>query len=262
MSLHQARRGGDIGQIEEFKKPVDPRGPLRAGLSVGGSPRALIGESRIQPGCEPFHFGPIGLGFFGNHDVSAGENLGESAEHPVRPAQNLGAQFRVGFVKPIGEANAAGHAVDFGDGESVVGENKVGSDDFWNVSGDSMFSLEGDELGRLAGVQQIGHPRGLAAFHALAIKLVAGAQEEGEAVSEFLEFVRQPSWQTKRCWCDAPFLFMKKPACGHGGLDGARRFQRTHESTLSAWRMSSSEVGVPSPVFSTARIALCASTCL
>ena len=122
--------------------------------------------------------------------------------------------------------------------------------------------MEGHEFRRLARIEEIGHPRRLTAFHALAVKLVAGSQKKHETITELLEFQRESIRQRKGCRGDAPFLFMKETTLGHGGTDGTGRFKRAHERIFSAWRINSSEVGISSPVFITARIALWASTCL
>ena len=116
--------------------------------------------------------------------------------------------------------------------------------------------MEGHKFRRLARIEEIRHPSGLTAFHALAVKLVAGSQEKHEAIAEFFEFRHESIRQRKGRRCDTPFLFMKKTALGHGGADGTGRFERTHERIFSAWRINSSEVGISSPVFITARIAL------
>ena len=41
----------------------------------------------------------------------------------------VGAEAGVGRVQPVGEADAAGDVVEFGDGEAVLGEDVVGADD-------------------------------------------------------------------------------------------------------------------------------------
>ena len=108
-------------------------------------------------------------------------------------------QPRVGFVKPSGETDSARNAIDLGDGEAIFGKNQVRPNDAGNVARESAFTLEGHEFLWFARIEQIGNPRRLTAFDALAVKLVAGPQEKHEAVAELLEFRCESIRQRKGC---------------------------------------------------------------
>ena len=61
-------------------------------------------------------------------------------------------------------------------------------------------------------IEEFGDPCGLAAFHAMAVKKFAGADEEGEAVAQFFEFAGEVVGKGERTRGNPPFLLMEKPA--------------------------------------------------
>ena len=73
-------------------------------------------------------------------------------------------QRRIRPVQPRGETYPSRHAVDLGDGEPVVREDEIRADDFWDFSRDAVLPLVFDQRGRLAAIEQLRDPRGLAAF--------------------------------------------------------------------------------------------------
>src|SRR5688500_18498478 len=97
----------------------------------------------VDLGAKPAHFGTVSGGCFGDDEVNAidfGVDAGETLDHTFgatgdgcfgRDARNdtrdACAPLGVRAVEPGGEADAAGDAVEFGDGEAVFGEEKVGT---------------------------------------------------------------------------------------------------------------------------------------
>ena len=125
-----------------------------------------------------------------------------------------------------------------------------------------MRALVFDKPGRLAAVEQIGDPRGLAAFCAEPVELLAGAEEEQEPVAQLFDFLVQFRAHKERAGRNPPILFVEQPALRQGGVNRAGALLRAHVRILSAWRINSSALGADSNKSKTRRTALCASTCL
>ncbi len=136
---------------------------------------------------EPFHFGPVGLGFFGDEDFYGciwGEDGGEAIEHAVGAAGDLVVEGGVGLVEPGGEADAAGDAVEFGDTEAVFAEEQVGADDPGQFIFEGVGALELDDVAWFSEFEPMGDPGGLLSGDAMSVEEVAGAVELVEDFSE------------------------------------------------------------------------------
>ncbi len=211
----QPRGGRDIGEVKEFEEAVDVLLPGKPGGGQAAihDPPMLGGKPGVKPGGEPLHFGPVGGGLLGDDDVrAAGGDGPESLHHPRRAAQDIVAQCGIGGIEPGGEADAAGDAVKFADGETVLGKDKVGPDD----GGEFLAPLPGEfhQFGRFAPVEQFGDPAGLLPLDALEIELVAGAHEELEPVAEFLQGVGKNARNGERLRRHEPFFAVEKPGFG------------------------------------------------
>ena len=177
---------------------------------------------------EVIHLGLVGGGFLGNeHGSCAAEDGAKAVEHPGRAADDVvGAERGVSGVQPLGQADAAGDAVQFGDGETVVGEHEVGADDERHIGAGGLAAAKGDEVGGFAGVEVGGDPGGLLAGHGTVVKLIAGALQEIEAVTELFELLAEPGVDDERLRRHQPVLFRKKPLRGLGGAEGGETVER------------------------------------
>ena len=120
----------------------------------------------------------------------------------------------------MGEADAAGDAVELGDGEAVLREHEVGADDERQVGAGFLAAGVGDEFGRFAAVEVVGDPRGLLAGDGAVVKLVAGALEKVEPVAELGELVGEAGVDDEGLGGDEPVFVGKKPLGRLGGADG------------------------------------------
>ena len=144
------------------------------------------------------------------------------------------AERGVGFIQPRGQSDSSRHAVDLGDRESLVRENKVRSDHFRNFSRNPVFALIGYQFGRLAPVQEIRNPRMQAAFCAEPVELFAGAEEQQQPVTELFDFFLKFCVQRKRAGRNPPFLFVKQSTLRQGIVDCSNAFLRIHERIFRA----------------------------
>ena len=158
---------------------------------------------------QPFHLGAVGRGFLADDDVAAGKDRSEAVEHPVRAADHVVGLCAVGAVEPGREADATGHAVQLGDGETFFGRDDIRADDARDVVPEDAFAGERDQFGGLTGVQVGGDPGGLFASDAELVEQVAGALEKMQPVAEFLQFIDETVAQGKSAGRKQPFFFRK-----------------------------------------------------
>ena len=128
--------------------------------------------------------------------------------------------MRVGLIEPAGKTDAAGHGVDFGDDVSGIGQHQVGPNDHRQLVAELLLTRELDELRRLACVEVARDPRGLFAFDALVIELIARALEDEELVPEPLELRSRTSARSRMARAKGGNPFPRRGPRWEGGADG------------------------------------------
>ena len=110
----------------------------------------------------------------------------------------MGPIARVRRIQPVREADAAGDAVQLGDGEALLGEHEVGADDEGQIRARLAAAGVGDEVGGFPGIETGGDPCGLLAGDGAVVKLVARALKEVEPVAELFELLGQARTDDER----------------------------------------------------------------
>ena len=138
------------------------------------------------------------------------EDAREAVDHAAFAAEHGVAEFRIGLVEPGGEADAAGDAVEFGDGEAGLGEEAVGADDAGEfvLEGGGLLRIE--ECGGLALIEEWRDPRGLFAGEAVAMEEIRSAIELEEDAAEGVEFLDECSAEGEGGGGDAPMLIREE----------------------------------------------------
>ena len=139
---------------------------------------------------------------------------GEAVEHSAGAAEDWGAQSGVTLVEPCGQADAAGDGIEFGDGETVIGQEEVGADDAGPIVFESRVALEIDQGLGFALVEPTGDPRGLFSFEAVSVEEVHRAVELEQHPAQLLELTDEFRAEREGVWCDAPGVVEEEPAGG------------------------------------------------
>ena len=134
------------------------------------------------------------------------EDACEAIHHAALAAEHGEAELCVGLVQPGGEADAAGDAVEFGDGEAVLGEEAVGADDAGELVLEAGRLLRVEEGRGLALIEEWRDPSGLFAGEAVAMEEIRGAIELKEDAAEGVEFLDEFSAECEGRGGDAPML--------------------------------------------------------
>ena len=174
---------------------------------------------------EPFHLRPVRGGLVGDdqaHVRRVAENAGEAVEHAGCAAEHFGPGPGVGAVEPGGEADAAGHAVQFGDAQAVVGEQNVGPDDARQLGAELFAALQVDDRLRLAAIQPSAWPGGEAPLGAPAVNRVGGLVKLEQHAAQLLELLDGFLVERKRLRGDAPLVPGEEPAGGQALPDVLR----------------------------------------
>ncbi len=174
----------------------------------------------LQLRGDPIHLRTVGGGFLRNHDVAAfRQQTAKAIEHSVRPADDVAAERRVGLIEPAGQTDSAGDGIDLGDGVAGLGQDQIGPNDQRQIVAELFLAGELNQIGGLPGVEVFGDPGRLFAFDAALVKLVAGALENEEPMTELLEFFRERGIDRERIGREEEILFGEKALFGEGGSD-------------------------------------------
>ena len=152
-SFREFARAGHRLPIEQLKKPVHRL--LVRHVGFGGCDLPRIAEFA----GEPLHFRPVVIGLARHqHGATLRQDRAESLEHAIAPAQHVVTGVGIGSRQPCGEADAAWHAVEFGDGEAIVGEHQVRTNDAGKLRRGGGQALQADHPVGLAGIEARGDP--------------------------------------------------------------------------------------------------------
>src|SRR6185369_10731666 len=119
------------------------------------------------------------------------KDAGEAVDHAVLAADDRSVEAAINLVKPSGQPNAAGHAVQFGDARPRISQQNVRPDhvrDFV-LKGEIVLQLE--QRRRLAAVQIVSDPGRLFARDTLAVKEIDGAIKLQQHSAKRFQLLRQ-----------------------------------------------------------------------
>ena len=150
----------------------------------------------------------------------------------------------IGLIQPRRDADAAGDGIQFGDTETIFGQQQVVPDDARRFAFERGGALEVDQFRRLAKFQPARDPLRLLAFHAFAVKEIDRAIKLQEHAAERIQFLREFFIELERGGGDAPLVTGKQTLGGHlfahelRGFGGDSRVRCNwdgfHARTLSA----------------------------
>ena len=178
----------------------------------------------------------------------------KTAQHSIPAADNFGLVLcashsafciphsAIRLVEPRRQADAAGHGIQFGDSETRFRQQNVGPDDAGDIVFERRRTLEFNQSGRFAAIQQFCNPCRLLAFHAAPVKQVDGAVKLQQHPAQRFNFLRQIFIQRKRLRRNAPVESGKKFAVGNlftnelrgirRGFDVGRNYGHAEDSKL------------------------------
>ena len=163
--------------------------------------------------------------------------LSKPVRMPSAPPSTVSPSAGVGFAQPGGEADAAGNGVEFAEREGVFGQDEVGADDGGDLALDLVVAREGDEFGRLAGVEQRRDPGMGLTGGALPIEQVAGGVEVVQDDAELFEELDVGRAEREGLRGDAPRLVHEEAVGGHLVADMVGAFDLVHGERLT-WHNS------------------------
>lgn len=214
---------GDVLEVEQFEEAVETVVRF-GGIGFGGMDLPVGGRGVFEVVGEPVHFGAVVGGFLGDDDIgSVGEDTGEAVEHAIGAADDV---FEAegggeGLVEPGGEADAAGDAIEFGEGEAFVfSEDEVGPDDAGGGMAEGIGVGVFEEIGGFAGVDVLGDPRGGGAFEGAMVEVVGGFLEGVEDGAEGFEGADLFFGQGEGFRGEAPVFVGEEAFFWDGGSEG------------------------------------------
>ena len=148
------------------------------------------------------------------HDRRVAENSGKAAQHAILAPEDGVSHLRIRLIQPGGQADAAGYRIQFRQGEAMVGQEQVGSDDARQVVFQGRGALEVDQGRGLAAVEPGSDPRRLFASDTLSIEQIDGAIELQQHAPECFQFPGQVAPQCKWRGGDPPIHVHEQAALG------------------------------------------------
>ena len=179
-------------------------------IGIGIEQRALI-----QLRGEPFHLRPVGGRLLRDNDVAAvRQHSAKSVQHSVGAADNR----RCRMLHKSGSASRSVRSRPernrFPRWCSLLGQNKIGPDDARQVVANFFAARKLDQLRRFPGIEITRDPRGLLAFDALLVELIAGALKNEEPMAELFEFRFEFWLDRKRSGESSQSFSAKRPSVG------------------------------------------------
>ena len=140
------------------------------------------------------------------------KDASEPVEHAAGAADDIGSEVGIGLIEPGGQADTAWNGIEFGDGDALFSEEKVGAYDARPLIFEIGMALEINEGLGLALIEPTGNPWGLFAIDTVAVEEVDRAIELEEDTAEILELGCDPGIQFERGGRDSPIVVEEKSA--------------------------------------------------
>src|SRR5262245_60024677 len=96
----------------------------------------------------------------------------ETAKHPLRTADDLSSESRIGLIEPSGSTDAAGDGIKLGNADAVFGDQQVRSDDARHLVFECGGTLPLEQGFGLSLVEPAGDPFGLFGLGALPMEQI------------------------------------------------------------------------------------------